>query len=123
MDKELGKYLAPYRGSKFFVFHSAFGYLAKDYGLEQVAVETGGGSPGPKHIKNLIDSAKAEEVKVIFVQKTFPKIAAEKIAEKIGGAVVALDPLCGDYIENMKLIAKELDAAMAKQKAASDGEK
>jgi zinc transport system substrate-binding protein len=35
---------APLQGREFYVFHPAFGYFAQDYGLKQVAVETGASS-------------------------------------------------------------------------------
>ena len=39
---ELKKVLEPFRGNMFFVFHPSFGYFADEYGLQQVAIETGG---------------------------------------------------------------------------------
>ena len=114
LDTILLEKLTGLQGKKFFVFHPAFGYLAKDHDLVQVAVETGGASPGPKHIKKLIEDAKAAGVKVIFVQKQFPSRAAETIAERIGGSVVPLDPLAKNYLQNMKLIATELERSMGK---------
>jgi len=112
LDTELAAALAPLKGRTFYVFHPAFGYLARDYGLTQEAVETGGKSPGPKHIQDLIDRAKADGVKVIFVQPQFSRRAATAIAQQIGGAVVPLDPLSRDYVSNLRLIAVELNKAL-----------
>lgn len=112
VDAKLTKTLAPLRGRTFFVFHAAFAYFARDYGLRQQAVETGGKSPGPRQIEELIDRAKANGVKVIFVQPQFSDRAARAVAEQIGGAVVPLDPLARDYIKNLERIAAELAAAL-----------
>jgi len=112
LDTELAEALAPLKGRTFYVFHPAFGYFARDYGLRQEAVETGGKAPGPRHIQELIDRAKADGVKVVFVQPQFSPRAATAIARQIGGAVVPLDPLARDYVANLRLIAKELNKAL-----------
>lgn len=112
LDAELAAALAPLKGRTFYVFHPAFGYFARDYGLRQEAVEAGGKSPGQKYIGELIDRAKADGVKVIFVQPQFSRRAATAIAEEIGGAVVPLDPLARDYVANLRLIAEELNKAL-----------
>ena len=112
VDAEMAAALAPLKGRTFYVFHPCFGYFARDYGLKQKAVETGGKAPGARHVKDLIDKAKKEGVKVIFVQPQFPQAAARAVAEKIGGSVVHLDPLARDYIENLRRAAAALKKAL-----------
>lgn len=112
LDARLTRQLAPLAGKTFFVYHPAFGYFAEAYGLNQHAVEIGGRSPGPRHIKRLVAEAKAEGVTIIFVQKQFSSQAAQSIARQIGGVVIALDPLAGDYITNMTHIADSLERAL-----------
>lgn len=79
----LTKALAPLRGKIFFVFHPAFGYFAKAYGLKQIAVETGGSTPSARHLAGLIAAARQKEVKVLFVQPQFSKKSAETVARAI----------------------------------------
>ena len=112
VDADLTAALAPLKGRAFYVFHPCFGYFARDYGLKQQAVETGGKAPGAKHLKRLIAAARADGVKVIFVQPQFPKDSARTVAEKIGGAVVPLDPLAKDYIDNLRRTAAALKKAL-----------
>lgn len=106
LDKELKRLLAPLKGETFLVFHPAFGYFADDYGLEQEAVETGGSEPTPKQLEAIIAEAKEENVRVIFVQPQFAKKSAETIAAAINGAVIPIDPLAPDWLENMEKIAE-----------------
>jgi len=113
LDDELREALAPVRGRTLLVFHPAFGYFARQYGLVQEAVEVGGKSPGPRHIKQLIDLARARQVRVIFVQPQFSRQAAESIASQIGGAVVPVDPLAADYLRNMRRLAETVTEALA----------
>ena len=112
LDAELTRTLAPLRGKTFFVFHPAFGYFARAYGLKQEAVETGGKAPTAKHVKKLIDQARADGVRVIFVQPQFSRQTAQAIARQIDGAVIPLDPLERDYIANLERIGEQVQAAM-----------
>jgi zinc transport system substrate-binding protein len=107
-DAELKKVLAPFKGSTLFVFHPAFGYFADEYGLKQEAVETGGKEPAPSVLESIIKKAKADKVKVIFVQPEFSQKSAGAIAEAIGGSVIILNPLNADYLNNLLYIAEEV---------------
>jgi zinc transport system substrate-binding protein len=60
----------------------------------------------------LIDQAKTDGVKVIFVQKQFPADSASAIAQAINGNVVPLDPLAEDSIANLQLIADSIAQAL-----------
>ena len=111
VDALLAEALAPYEGKKFFVFHPAFGYFGDDYGLTQVAIETGGKEPAPSKLEEIIEQAKEQDVKIIFVQPEFSKSSAQAIAEAIDGSVVMLAPLSPDYINNLKSISDEVKKA------------
>lgn len=108
LHAKLSQALIPVKGKTFFVFHPAFGYFAKAYGLKQVAVETGGKKPSGRHLARLIESARAKDVRVIFVQPQFSRKSAETIARAIDGMVVAIDPVAKDYFSNMEKIAREV---------------
>ncbi|MFZ5585444.1 MAG: metal ABC transporter solute-binding protein, Zn/Mn family [Thermodesulfobacteriota bacterium] len=113
VDARLGGLLAPLKGQEFLVYHPAFGYFGRDYGLRQVAVETGGREPGPKRLAGLIARAKARKIKVIFVQPQFPQKTAEQVAREIGGAVAALDDLAADPLANWERMAQALTQGLA----------
>ncbi|MBV8142162.1 MAG: zinc ABC transporter substrate-binding protein, partial [Verrucomicrobia bacterium] len=75
--------------------HDAFQYLAKDYGfkvyaIEGVSTET---EPSDRHIAELIDQIKKQQVKAIFLESTLnPKVTVEITREtgaKIGGTLYA----------------------------------
>ncbi len=108
LDLELKNSLSEIKGKKILVFHPAFGYLARDYGFEQIAIEIDGKEPSAENLANIIDTAKKENIKTIFVQKQFSQKSAEAIARQIGGNVVPLDPLARNYIENLRRIGKEM---------------
>ncbi len=115
VDKEIAETLAPLKGSRFYVFHPAFGYFGDRYGLEQVAVEIEGKQPSPKQLSHLINKARSEGVKVIFVQPQYAKKDAETIAREIGGAVVPMNPLPRDYLGNLEQMAGLLRGALMRK--------
>lgn len=123
LDRRLAATLAPYRGHAFYVFHPAFGYFAAAYGLTQKAVETGGKSPSPKRLATLIRQAKADGVKVIFVQPQFDTKAAATVARGIGGSVVAIDPMAKEVTTNLAAVATVVEQALRQQAAGGGGKR
>ena len=108
LDLELKNAFSKIQNKKILVFHPAFGYLARDYGFEQIAIEIEGKEPSAKNLAKIIDTAKKENMKTIFVQEQFSTKSAEAIARQIGGSVVPLDPLNRNYIDNLRKIGEEM---------------
>jgi zinc transport system substrate-binding protein len=116
IHEQLKKVLAPVKGKSFFVFHPAYGYFGDAYGLKQIVVQLGGKEPTARQLSRLIEVAKANDVRVIFVQPQFSKKSAEVLAKAIGGSVVPLDDLAPDYLKNLQEMAAKLDSALQAQK-------
>jgi zinc transport system substrate-binding protein len=116
IHEQLTKVLASVKGKSFFVFHPAYGYFGDAYGLKQVPVELEGKEPTARQLARLIERAKKDGVKVIFVEPQFSKKSAEALAKSIGGAVVPLDPLAKDYLKNLREMAAKLEATLSSQK-------
>lgn len=113
LDAEIQALLAPLTHRRFMVYHPAWGYFADQYRLEQIAIETGGKSPSPERLVKLIDLARREGVKVIFVQSGFATKSAEVIARELGAQVVEIDPLAKDWLSNMRKVARAFQAVMS----------
>lgn len=111
LDAELGTTLAPKKGRAFYVYHGAFTYFARDYGLVQKAIEIGNRKPSPKQVAAIAKQAKEEGVTTVFVQPQFDQSSAASLAETIGGKVQTLDPLEKDVLGNLRTIAKTIAAA------------
>ncbi len=112
VDSAIAAKLGPFRGREFFVFHPAYGYFADAYGLRQTAVQSGGKAPTAKRLSGLIKRARDAGVRLIFVQPQFDRNSAETIAEAIGGAVVPIDPLAEDYLDNLLEMADRIEEAL-----------
>ena len=112
---EMKEILKPHAGKKVFVFHPAFGYFLDEFGIEQVAVETGGREPSAKTIASLIARAKKEKPLAIFVQAQFPVNAAAAVARSVGAEVVSLDPLSPDWPGNIKRMGTSIEKSLNKK--------
>ena len=95
-------------GTKFMVFHPAWGYFARDYGLTQVAIEAGGKNPKPKQVTYLIDEAKEEKVKAVFTAPEFSDKVAKQIAQEVGVPVIKVSPLNPKWSENLIQLANAI---------------
>ncbi|NLF80276.1 MAG: zinc ABC transporter solute-binding protein [Clostridia bacterium] len=102
LDQELTDMTAAVDKKDFIVFHPAFAYLAADYGLEMHALEQDGKEATAVHLQEMIDLARAKDIKILFSQAEADTRQAEAFAEEIGGTVVVLDPLSDQYIDNMR---------------------
>ncbi len=108
LDRELQGIFAGskgFTGGTVMVYHPAFGYFCDAYGLKQIAVEVDGKEPTAAQLNQLMKLAREKNIKVVFVQKQFPASTAASIAESIGGAVIPLDPLSADYMNNLREVA------------------
>jgi zinc transport system substrate-binding protein len=112
LDADLKKTFAGKKGLQFMVFHPAWGYFAHAYGLKQVPIEIEGKDPKPAQLKELIQHARENNIKVVFVQPQFSTKSAELIAREIGGQVAFADPLAEDWMANLRQVADKFQAAL-----------
>lgn len=112
LDEELARVLAPVRGRRFMVLHPAWGYFARDYGIQELPIEVEGKEPSAKELAALVETAKANHVKVIFVQPQMSPRTAEVLARQIGARVVTVDPLARDWAANLRTVARTLAEAL-----------
>jgi zinc transport system substrate-binding protein len=112
VDAELEDVVRHARRRSFLVFHPAWGYLARDYGLEQIAIEQGGKEPGAGSIDRLIATARARGIRTVFIDRQSDPRYAALIAEALGAKTVVLDPLARDFVGNMRDVARRLAEAL-----------
>jgi len=112
LEADIQAALAELETNAFIVFHPAWGYFARDFGLEQIPVEVGGQEPSARELANLIEFAKAEQIQIVFAQPEFSTEDAETIAREIGGDVVLVSPLAADWMANMRQVAETFADAL-----------
>ncbi|EHQ91121.1 metal ABC transporter solute-binding protein, Zn/Mn family [Desulfosporosinus youngiae] len=112
LDRDIKAMVEGLNNKTFIVFHPAYGYLADDYGLTMYALEQSGKEATPQHLAEMIDLAKAENIKVIFSQAEIDSKQPQAFAEEIGGIKEMLNPLSADYITNLQTMAKAITGTM-----------
>jgi zinc transport system substrate-binding protein len=112
IDTEIRNGFADITNRNFIVFHPAWGYFARDYGLNQIAIEIEGKDPKAADLQNLVKLAETKNLRTVFASPQFNTESAKMIAHEIKGKVEFIDPLAENYIENMRTTAAKLTMAM-----------
>jgi zinc transport system substrate-binding protein len=112
VDAELRDLLAPVAGGSVYVFHPAYGYYLRDYGLQQVAIEVDGKEPTIKDLVAVMERARRDKVTSLFVQPQFSADEVTTIAAQVGASVAVLDPLAADYLDNLTAMGRAIRAAL-----------
>ena len=97
---------AKLKGQKFLVYHPSFGYFARVYDLEQIAIEKEGKEPSAAHLTHLLHEAKG--AKVLIIEPQFPKRSAQLLAKKLGLVIVTIDPLAPNPLKTIEQLADAL---------------
>jgi cation ABC transporter, periplasmic-binding protein len=119
----LGVRLRGNRQSSFVIYHPVLTYFAREYDLEQFALEDEGREPSIQQIQNIINLAKSEEISVLFVQKEFANRNIQTFINATNVKPIEINPLSYDWEEQMLLIMRSLtkdtvsDKAVLKAKA------
>jgi zinc transport system substrate-binding protein len=111
-DRKLDSLFASVRIRKFLVYHPALTYLARDYHLEQYAIEQEGKTPSPAYLIGIINMARKNNIRTIIIEKQFDTDIARTLAGEINGSLVMIDPLAYDWFKNMDAISSELAKAL-----------
>lgn len=114
LDAELKGLFAGVPAAKrtFLVFHPAWGYFARDYGLTQMAIEFEGKEPSPRRMAAIVGQAKAKGAKAVFVQPQMSQRTAGAVAQAVGAKLVVADPLAPDWDANLRKVAKGFREAL-----------
>jgi zinc transport system substrate-binding protein len=74
--------------------HAAFGYLARRYGLEQVALygASPDSQPTPAELIEVVKKARARGIQAVFTESSASPALARSLARELGVRVLALNP-------------------------------
>lgn len=114
----LGVRLRGNRQSSFVIYHPVLTYFAREYNLEQFALEDEGREPSIQQIQNIINLAKSEEISVLFVQKEFANRNIQTFINATNVKPIEINPLSYDWEEQMLLIMRSLTKDTVSDKAA-----
>ncbi|MNJ56372.1 High-affinity zinc uptake system binding-protein ZnuA precursor [compost metagenome] len=108
LDADFKSELSNTKRIDFITQHAAFGYLAKEYGLNQVAIAglSPDQEPSAAQMAEVVSFAKEHNVKTIFFETLVSSKVAETISKEIGAEVSVLNPIEGLTDED---VASKLD--------------
>ncbi|MBP1752069.1 MAG: periplasmic solute binding protein [Geobacteraceae bacterium] len=100
LDQDMRTGIGSLSKKDFIALHGAWHYLAKRYGLRQIAAVEPfpGKEPSAKYLAALVSLARKKRVTTIFAEPQLSAKAAEVIARELKGRVLLLDPLGGEMI-------------------------
>lgn len=110
------------QNKNFITGHAAFGYLCRDFGLEQKSVENvfGEGEPTPKQLENLINFCKENNIKTIFSESLASPKVSETLAAEVGAQVIPIYTLESQednksYLEAMEYNLEQIYTCLEKE--------
>jgi zinc transport system substrate-binding protein len=113
-DESVRASLSDMRVRTFLAQHAAWGYFARTYDLEQIAILThGSGDGGAARLAEVIDRGRAAGIRTVLVQPQFSMEAARMVAREIGAGIRPLDPLRRDPLEALRETAEAVLEATA----------
>lgn len=92
----------------FVIYHPALTYFAKDHGLEQLPIEEEGREPSIAQLQALINRAKQEQIKTVFIQKEFANRNTQTFIEATDAQPIEINPLAYQWNQEMISIAKKI---------------
>lgn len=97
LDSQFKLGLSDCKRKDFITAHTAFSYLAQQYGLKQVAIAglSPDAEPSAQELAQVVNFAREEQIKYIFFEKLVSPKLSETIANEAGAQILVLDPLEG----------------------------
>ena len=82
---------------KFVIYHPILTYFARDYQLEQLAIEEEGREPSASQLKNLIERARKEKIKFCLIQAEFANRNTNTFINESHTKPMDINPLQGEW--------------------------
>lgn len=108
------------KSRSFVTGHAAFGYLCRDFGLEQNSVSSmfAEGEPNPKQLAELVEYCREHQVSTIFAEELASPAVSETLARELGARVETLYTMESaqedlSYLERMSRNLERIFAALS----------
>ena len=82
---------------KFVIYHPILTYFARDYQLEQLAIEEEGREPSAAQLKSLIERARKEKIKFCLIQAEFANRNTTTFIKESHTKPMNINPLQGEW--------------------------
>ena len=108
IGKEIQAQLTTLPSRAFVIYHPSLTEFAEEFGLHQLVIEQDGKEPTPQQIQTLIEEARRQDVRVVFIQQEFDSKLIQSIASELGARTVLINPLDGNWEAQLRGIAHAL---------------
>jgi zinc transport system substrate-binding protein len=86
------------------IYHPAYTYYARDYGIQQIAIEHDGKEPSLRQTTELINRAHQYNIRYILRQPQYSEDKVRAIAKDAGAEIIVTDPLAEDIMGEIKRV-------------------
>lgn len=108
LDTELSELFEPMKDKTILVMNPTWGYLSRDYGLQELVIEFEGDAPSDAQLAAIKQIVSENGIQHLFVSSQNSNPESEAIALVIGVEVVELDLLAADVVSNLRDVATKL---------------
>lgn len=96
------------RNKTFIIYHPILTYFAKEFDMKQLPMEEEGREPNAKQMMQLIQTAKKDKVKTIFIQREFSPRSSMQIVMALHSEPTEINPLSYNWLEEMRNIVNDI---------------
>lgn len=80
------------------IYHPAYTYYARDYGIRQIAIEHDGKEPSPRQMTAIIEEARRNNIRTILIQPQYSPDKVATIATECNAEIIETNPLADDIL-------------------------
>ncbi|MCC8039356.1 MAG: zinc ABC transporter substrate-binding protein [Bacteroidales bacterium] len=97
------------KARSFLIWHPSLSYLARDYGLQQIAIGSETKESSPRQLQATIDQARSLSAPVLFYQKDIDPRQAQAINAEINAKLVEINPMNPDWLAEIIHVVNALE--------------
>ncbi len=112
IDDSIARILAPARGASFVVMHPILSYFARDYGLNQIAMETEGKEASPRQLSVRMKEAASSGAGIMIHDAGHSDSQAKAVASQLGLKLVVVNLNRDKLEESLLRIAREIASSV-----------
>ncbi len=92
----------------FLIYHPALSYLARDYDLQQISLESEGKNPTPASLAEVVDIVNKCEIRQMMYQVEYPYGVIKPIVDMLGVNMVQINPLSANILSELDVVVNTI---------------
>lgn len=108
IDKQYSEKLSSGRNMSFMMWHPSLSYFARDYGLNQIAVDSDNKELSAGQLKQKIDTARMQTAQIFIVQPEYDHRRSKELAGQINAKLIDVNLLSYDWVKELDKVVNAL---------------